>query len=301
MLTVLRAHRHYYKFLLLTAAIIWGSSFVVVKNTLYTLPPAFIMTVRFLIAFIILFCVFFKQIKLINKKVFLYGTILGCFMCLSFFFQNYGLIYTTPSKNAFLTASYCIMTPFLFWLIGKSKPDKYNILAGILCIVGIAFISLTNSFILEKGDIYSLLAGFFVAVQLVLITIYGKKQNLLLITIVQFGIGALASLIICLLFEKMPNLSTISNANLLQLFYLTIFCTLITMLLQNIGLKFVEPAQASIILSLEGVFAIIFSILFFNEQPTIKMYIGFLAIMIAVIVSEAKPKFLSLKNFIKHR
>jgi drug/metabolite transporter (DMT)-like permease len=72
------------------------------------------------------------------------------------------------------------------------------------------------------------------------------------------------------------------------------------MLFQNIGLKFVAPTQASILLSLEAVFATIFSVLFFSEQPSLQMYLGFLAILFSVIVSEAKPNFFKIKKYNKH-
>jgi len=281
----------YYKLLLLTAAIIWGSSFVVIKNTLYSLPPAFIMSIRFSIAFIVLFITFFKKLKLINKKIFLNGSIIGFFMALSYFYQNYGLIYTTPAKNAFLTTSYCVIVPFLFWILGKARPTINNILAAAFCVTGIGLISLNEHFAIQRGDYYTLLGGFFVAVQIVLFTIYSTKSDLMLISVVQFGTGAMFSLLLHFIYETPVNISAISSNSYLELLYLAFFCTLITMMFQNIGLEYIMPNQASLILSLESVFAIIFSILFFGEKPSLQMYIGFIAIFLSVLISETKLKF----------
>ena len=71
----------------------------------------------------------------------------------------------------------------------------------------------------------------------------------------------------------------------------SIFCTAVALLLQNIGQKYTKPAQASIILSLESVFGVIFSVMLYHEEINIKLMIGFLFIFIAILISEIKPSF----------
>jgi drug/metabolite transporter (DMT)-like permease len=217
-------------------------------------------------------------------------------MALSNYFQNLGLLLTTPGKNAFLTTSYCIMVPFLYWIIGRSKPDRFNIFAAVICLFGIGMISLNEKFYITEGDFLTLLGGLLIAFQIVFFAVSSFKYDVVLITIVQFATSAIVSLFLHLIFEKIPAVSSFSSSIILQLLYLAVFCTLITMLLQNIGQKHVYPAQASIILSLEAVFAVIFSILFFNEHPSFQIYIGFLAMLMSVIISEGKPRFGKLKK-----
>ena len=166
--------KSFYKILLLLAALIWGSSFIVVKNALGSLPPAFIMTLRFTLAFIIMLILFIKKLKNINKGILISGTEIGVVMALSYYFQNLGLKYTTPSKNAFLTSSYCIIVPFLFWFTGKAKPDRYNIIAAALCVLGIGLISMNEEFTLGKGDLITLLGGLFVAFQIVAVSLFAE-------------------------------------------------------------------------------------------------------------------------------
>ena len=78
----------------------------------------------------------------------------------------------------------------------------------------------------------------------------------------------------------------------MDLLYLAIFATAVALLLQSIGQKRTKPTEASIIMGSEAVFAIIFSVIFYKEVVTIKLFIGFLLIFIAVITSETKWTFL---------
>ena len=133
------------KFLLLIAALAWGSSFFILKDTIASAPTFFVLAVRFLISGVVLAIIFFKKILKLNKKVLLQGVVLGVILALAYVIQTLGLIYTTPSRNAFLSGSYAVMTPFLYWFFTKNAPKSYSVVSAILCIVGIGFISLTNN------------------------------------------------------------------------------------------------------------------------------------------------------------
>ncbi len=66
-----------------------------------------------------------------------------CLFC-AYTAQTIGITDTTPGKNAFLTTIYCVFVPFLFWLVNKSKPDVYNLVASVTCIVGVGFLYLSQ-------------------------------------------------------------------------------------------------------------------------------------------------------------
>ena len=88
-------------------------------------------------------------------------------MYLGYIFQTYGLTHTTPGKKRFLTAVYCVIVPFLVWLLYKQKPDKYNITAAFLCLLGIGLVSLKGDFSIGIGDLLTLVGGVFFALQVV--------------------------------------------------------------------------------------------------------------------------------------
>ncbi len=118
------------------AAIIWGSSFFVVKNTVDIFTPHMLLGFRFTIGCILLAVIFRKKLKLLDKGYFISGAVIGFCLFAAYSLQTIGITDTTPGKNAFLTAIYCIIVPFLFWAVDKSKPDIYNYLAAIICNCG---------------------------------------------------------------------------------------------------------------------------------------------------------------------
>lgn len=283
------------KLALLGAALIWGSSFFVFKIAVDSIPPNFALAVRFSIACITLSIIFHKRLKRLKKDVIKCGAAIGFFLFIAYSSQTLGLTDTTPGKNAFLTAIYCVIVPFLFWFVNKSKPDIYNFSAAFLCIAGIGFVSLTESLTIGLGDALTLLGGFLFAAHMVAIAKLGKDRDPVLITLVQFGFAALFAWIAALIFEPFPAKTAWSPEVMGGLLYLSFICTAVALLLQNIGQKYTHPASASIILSLESVFGVLFSILFYGEAMTFRLFIGFLLIFIAIIISETKLSFLSRK------
>ena len=131
---------------LFIAALIWGSSFIVMKSAVDFLTPAVLLLIRFVLAAIFLAILFFSKIKNLSKENILGGMLTGCCLFAAYYVQTWGLSFTTPGKNAFLTAVYCAIVPFLVWIIHHKRPDIYNFIAAFICILGIGCVSL-NGFI----------------------------------------------------------------------------------------------------------------------------------------------------------
>lgn len=272
------------------AALIWGSSFLIVKNSMDSMQPIFLIAIRFTIACFLLAGIFVKRLKKINREYMIKGGIIGLFLFLGYGLQTIGITDTTPGKNAFLTSVYCVIVPFLFWAVNKKKPDIFNIIAAFTSTIGIGFVSLNGGFSIGMGDALTLASGFAYAVHLVLIAKYGKDKDPILLTIIQFGYAAIISWIVVLLFHETQtewNFEIISSV-----LYLAVFASAIAMLLQNIGQKYTKPAPAAIILSLESVFGVLFSVIFYHERITLRLFVGFVLIFTAVIISETKLNFI---------
>jgi len=162
--------------------------------------------------------------------------------------QTIGITDTSPGKNAFLTAVYCVIVPFLFWITEKSKPDIYNILVAFACITGIGLVSITSNFKIGMGDSLTLVGEFFYAAHIVAVAKFCKDKDPVLITILQFGYSAILSWIATTIFE--PKISGISTDMIGNILYLAFGCTAAALLIQNFGKKYTAPSASSIILSL---------------------------------------------------
>jgi hypothetical protein len=117
--------------LLALAAFIWGSSFFIMKNSLDSMPVFFLLGTRFLAATGILSLIFLKRFSRLRGDYLSRGAIMGVLLFFAYTSQTFGLAGTTPSKNAFLTAAYCVLVPFFYWGISKTRPDRYHHRRGL--------------------------------------------------------------------------------------------------------------------------------------------------------------------------
>ena len=284
--------------LIVLATIIWGSSFVVMKNSVDVLPTFWLLAIRFTFAALVLAVVFIKRWKVLDRQYLIGGTVMGFCLFVAYAFQTFGLEQTTSGKNAFFTAVYCVIVPFLYWAIAGRRPDKFNILAAFLCIAGIALVSVTgsNASAFNMGDVLTLIGGFFFAAHIVAVAKYSEGRDIFILTTLQFASFALFSWIGVLVTRPALTPGVFDQSLIFGLAYLVIFASCGALLFQNIGQKYTVPSTAAVLLSLEAPFGVFFSILFANERPTPLMFVGFALIFLAVVCSETKFSFLRKKK-----
>ena len=274
---------------LLVATLIWGSTFIIFKDAMNGLPPLFILAFRYLVATVILSAVFFKKLRLINKTYLWQGAVLGVFLAAAYIFQTYGLQGTTPGKNAFLTAVYCVLVPFVSWAFFGGSPDRFNFLAAATCLAGIGFVSLDGDLSVMPGDWLTLVGGVFFALHIAFVARFNSDKDAVTLTLVQFFTAGVICGAGSLCFETLP--SSVPPAAWTEIIYLAVCGTAVAMLLQNVGQKYVSSSSAAIILSLEALFGVLFSVIFGYENLSVKLVIGFALIFFAIITSETKWKF----------
>ena len=284
--------------LIVLATIIWGSSFVVMKSSVNVLPTFWLLAIRFSFAAIVLAVVFWKRWKLLDRQYLVGGTVMGLCLFVAYAFQTFGLEQTTSGKNAFFTAVYCVIVPFLYWAIARRRPDRYNVLAAFLCIAGIALVSVTgeNATAFNMGDVLTLIGGFFFAAHIVAVSRYSEGRDIFILTTLQFASFAIFSWIGALFASPAPDPAVFDSSLIFGLAYLVIFASCGALLFQNIGQKYTTPSTAAVLLSLEAPFGVFFSIRFADERPTPLMFVGFALIFIAVVCSETKFSFLRKKG-----
>ena len=154
---------------LLLSTLIWGTSFFILKNTLDYVPTLYVLAFRFCGAAVLLFLFSIRELKKIDKGYLIAGLFMGLTLLAAYIVQTYGLALTTPGKNAFLTSSYCVIAPLLGWALYKKRPDRYNVAASIVCIIGIGFICLERDLSVNTGDLLTLCCGVFFAMQILVI------------------------------------------------------------------------------------------------------------------------------------
>lgn len=285
--------------LLFGAAIAWGTSFLILKNTIEGLPALYVLGIRFFASSLLLGIIRFKKTIKLNKDVLIGGAAIGVAVFLAYLTQTYGLKFTTPGQNAFITSLYCVITPFLMWVIYKSKPKSYNIVAAIMCIAGIGLIAFSdkegNSSSVLLGNALTFVSALFYAFQVVFVDRFSKaaKDPMQLLTVELFVVGSLFLIFSAAIEIPVYGIAkfALDKEQALNILYLTLVCTLFAQFAQNIGQKLTAANQSAIILSLEGVFGTLFSVLMGAEKLTAMMGVGFAVIFAATLISELKPDF----------
>lgn len=279
---------------LILTTLIWGSSFVILKSALDSITPLWVLAIRFSGAAILMLIACLPRLKKLDKRYVTGGCLMGLCLAAAYIVQTYGLVYTTPGKNAFLTTTYCILVPFLYWAISGKRPDKYNIIAALVCLVGVGFVCLGNDLSINVGDMLTILCGLFYGLHIIVTSRTAENRDPVLITMLQFATAAVVCFIGAVLFEPTPH--DIGSGTWLSIAYMTFICTGLCYILQTVGQKYTPPSQTAVILTLESVFGSAISVILGVESLTFNIALGFFLIFIAIITSETKLDFLNKKR-----
>ena len=276
--------------ILVLTAFIWGTGFVVMKNTVDSVPPAMIIFIRYTIATALTALMFRRHLTGLTQADVKRGALVGLLLCGAYIVQTIGLSMTTAGKNAFLTTVYVLLVPFGCYAVFKDKLNKRNFIAAALMLAGIGCLSLDGeSGGLNLGDLLTLAAGALFAAHIMAVERCQRKTNTYALIVLQFAFSAVFALIYSLIFERgMPVTMEMSTAG--GLLYLAVFSTTIAMSLQNIGQSMAPSSHAAILLSLESVFGALASWLLLGERLTGMMIVGFAIIFAALVVNSLKSE-----------
>lgn len=282
-----------YKLLIVVATLMWGVSFVFMKDVVNVLEPAWLLGIRFTIAGLILLVILRKRVAVcFSAKMLGMGIVLGALDFSAFLAQTVGLQHTTPGINAFLTATYCVIVPFIWWAVAHRRPGAYNVLAAVIAVAGIWLVSVSASgegLTMGFGEAMTLVAAFLFASHMVAVSKFAAFADALALTAVQFVSEGCFGLITGAFSETAPTLSVFTFDVVWQMAFLVFFASIFAFGAQNLALAHVPPAQASLLLSLESVFGVLFSVVLTGEQITARLLVGFVLIFVAISVSELLP------------
>lgn len=278
----------FYRLVLVSATVIWGGNFVVSKFAVGSLHPVWVIAVRFALAGALLGLAFLPRVRRsMSPGLLKAGIVIGFFSFLGYGSQFWGLSGTTPAKNAFLSACYCVTVPFIWWLVARRRPSARKLLAAAVCVAGMALVTLQGDLSVSWGDGVSALSAVLYGAEIVSIALLIRQHDVVAVTVVQMlssgAFAAVAGLLLGIPFE--PQAFT-EPAFLLQMAYIVVLGSCYASTAQNLAQTHVPPAQVSLLFALESVFGTVFSVAFFGEALTPRLLLGFALIFAAILVSE---------------
>ena len=292
---------------LILVTVIWGGGFVASDMALGSMKPFQIMMVRFLLASVLMGMISMGQHKKEGKLedragAIKAGILMGIALFAGFALQIIGLQYTTPSKNAFLTALNVVIVPFIAFIILKKTVGMKGIIGAIMSVIGVALLSLNGNLTLSLGDGLTLLCAVGFAFQIFFTGEFVKKYPASVLNMVQMITAFVLSAVSLVIFGETDF--QVTTQGWLSVLYLGVISTTVCYLLQTACQKYVDETKAAIVLSMESVFGTIFSIIILHEVITLRMVIGCAIILAAVIISnlsetegEAKDEEIQCSNF----
>lgn len=264
-------------------SIVWGLSFVFMKDTITQAPVLYVLAIRFLLAGIPLALIFFKKFLKANKKDYLRGLIVGLVLICSYLFQGYGCKYTTASKNALLSAVYGVLVPFSSWLIFKKKPKLASLIFALFAFIGIAFITINGFESINVGDVLTLLGGVMFAFQISLLAEFTKKTDPIFLTMIQFLTVGIVLICFAPIEGSFPTYLFTDTDLLWRILVLGFACTLLCFLSQSVCQKNVQVVASGVIISLEAPFGVIAGVLMNHDTITNLMIAGIIILILSVI------------------
>ncbi len=281
-----------YTALLFAVAFIWGLGFIATDTALeYGYVPLLFQVVRFGLAALLLFIIAHKRIIKNSRNNYKQGLLIGIILWVGFTFQTVALLYTTVSNVAFITASYVVLVPFLLKIMDRSKRISKKVIVGSFgTFIGLALITLESGLSeFNLGDLLTLISALAYAFHIVAIE-YSLQNNdeydLHSSVFYQFLATAVLSFIVFLFVNNISDVKLITPTGTIATLYAAVFATLFGFFVQNYAQGKVSSSKVSIIISTESVFALIISLLFFNEILTINHVIGFTVIFISIILTQ---------------
>jgi drug/metabolite transporter (DMT)-like permease len=279
--------------LLVFITLIWGATFVVIKNALVDASPLFFNAVRMSLAALVVAAVFHRELSCITAGALGSGVLVGAFLCLGNELQTAGLRYTTPSKSAFLTGVSVVLVPVFLTLFWKRGISRWSAAGVGMAFVGLYLLTVPassggglNLQSINRGDLYTLAAAVVFAFHIIFIGHVTREHRWQQITVIQVAVTATLMILTVPLAEKVQ---VIWSSRVIWGVALTGFLSLaLAFSVQAWAQQFTPPTHTALIFSLEPVFAWVTSFLFLGERLGGRAGIGALCILAGVLISEEK-------------
>lgn len=280
------------EFGLVGAALIWGFNFILVKLAVGQMPPIYYVGLRFLVGAVFLLPFSLRQMRALDRRGWFIGIGVGVLLFGGFILQTVGLVSTTPGVSGFLTSLYVIMVP-VFIGLGTGRWPSPMVGVGVVVVVGgFALLSLYGDLSFGLGEIWTLLATVFWALHILGVAYGSNRLGALAFVQLQLTVCAVLSLAGSFAFES-PALFPGWEATG-AILWTGLMGSLVAYILMVMGQKHTPPTLAGVIMSLEAVFALVFSISVGYDSLTLRAVLGFAVVFIGTTVarlgSEREPE-----------
>ena len=282
--------------LMLLAAAIWGFAFVAQRVGMETMGPHLFNGVRFIMGGLVLLPVVYwlskrrpernEQKTTSTQQLLLAGLLAGSFLFAGATLQQVGLQYTTAGKAGFITGLYIFFVPAIGLCFGM-RTSLGTWLGALLAIWGLYLLSVRDDFTLSRGDTFQLLCAIAFAGHVLVIGYLAGRYDTIKLSAIQFLVAGVLGFIVAICTETITWQIIVDTA--LPLAYAGLMSTGVAYTLQVVAQQHAHSSHAAIILSSEGVFAVLGGWLFLSEQLPIQGLLGCGLMLVGMLLSQLWP------------
>jgi drug/metabolite transporter (DMT)-like permease len=271
---------------LLAVTACWGSTFFLIHDLLERVPTLDFLAVRFTIASVTLIVLAPKALGRLTRDSRRHAVVLGCLYGVAQILQTAGLAKTPASVSGFITGMYVVATPVFAALILHNRIGRLTWLAVLLAMIGLGVLTL-GGFSIGYGDALIFVAAMIYALHIVGLGAWSEPHQALGMATVQLIVIA----VICLVCTAPGGIVLPQGyGDWLSVLYMAVFAGAGAMIGQTWAQAHLPPTRAAIIMSMEPVFAALFAVLFGGESATVRMILGGLLVLSAMLLAELAPR-----------
>ncbi len=249
--------------ILLLTALIWGVSFIAQSVGVEEISPIAFNGIRSVLGGVVLLPVIFLldrskkkkgiPVQKMDKTLLLGGIICGICLCVASTLQTMGMVYTSPGKSGFLTALYMVIVPILGLFMGK-RPRPVVLISVLIALSGLYLMCMDGSLSVNYGDVLTVFCAVVFAFHILAIDHFSPKVDGVKLACLQFFVCGFLNLIAMVFLNQTPTFSQVASL-WASIGYSGVLSCGVAYTLQIVGQKYTDPTSASILMSLESVFA----------------------------------------------
>ena len=249
--------------ILLLTAFIWGVSFIAQSVGVEEISPVAFNGIRSVLGGLVLLPVIFcldrsKQkkgipVQKMDKTLLIGGIVCGVCLCVASTLQTIGMVYTSPGKSGFLTALYMVIVPILGLFMGN-RPRPVIVVSVLIALSGLYLMCMDGSLAMNFGDVLTIFCAVVFAFHILAIDKFSPKVDGVKLACLQFFVCGFLNLIAMVLLQQTPTFSQVVSL-WASIGYSGVLSCGVAYTLQIVGQKYTDPTSASILMSLESVFA----------------------------------------------
>lgn len=283
--------------LLLFTALIWGTAFVFQRVGMESIEPITFNAARMALAAVAVGMVALltqrngrdfpenrsvEEQKQYKKSTVIGGICCGCFLSLASILQQMGLVYTTAGKAGFITAMYMLLVPIIGFVFFKKKNTWLVWLSVLLGVVGMYFLCISGEFRLAYGDSLVCICAVFFSCHILCCDHFVQRGNPIWISTIQFATATVISSVVAMIVEE-PNVEKLVSA-VIPILYCGVVSGGIGYTLQIVAQKYTDPTIASLLMSMESVFAVVAGAILLRERMSSRELFGCVMMLAAIVL-----------------